>query len=208
MLAGSTIDLGEHELEPVACNYVNIDVRGKVPGSIIVELSVNGDTGQGIVVEACNTDDGSLVTVAGALMRNGSAAALGPLMPGSYVLLLRPIDETWNWSSPSDVSVASGQATRVSIPLTLVGGTFRIRLSNKDKPESAGTILIQSDSVHKRRWISLTPSADGTFQAVLPPDRYSIRYGRSLKQASESKRSYLTWPLAEGPDRIVVVRAD
>jgi hypothetical protein len=215
--AGSEVDLGMLVLSPWEWNERDFDLRDSFPGTIEVALELNRPA-LDCVVEAFAVDANHLWNVSGAVMQRGEEVRIGPVAPGDYAIVVRSLEESWNWISPNNVHVNPGQESMQRCRIDLFEGVLKLRSEGEASHDFPKGVVVRLDSPLEVEKLFLNAEIDGTIRLVLPVGRYSIRcqvpaQGRpagstdannAVPRAAPSAVLFFDWPIAnEGAAEIV-----
>lgn len=197
--------LGKVVLARSALNVHDFDARNVFPGYLRLSLSILGSSCSFAVVELCTVKERYLETACGAVASGTGELSLGPVMPGTYELMVRAVDNGWSWGAPTPIEVKAGTKVSAVEELFLVEGSLRIRLGESSSPIATGYAVIRPESRSPLPRITLSPGVDGGFALLMPAGRYSVSYDTGYRAAAQATRVSFDWPLPASMASTVVI---
>jgi hypothetical protein len=170
---GTPIDLGTLVLSPAEWNEHDFDMHASFPGTIRVALDLNRASPD-CVVTACTFQAGNMSIAAGAVMERDDVR-IGPIAPGDYVIVVRALDATWMWASPTSIHVNAGEESSQRYRIALFDGDVKLRVAGDPASDFSKGVSIRLESMMPLPKFEMYPDAHGNLRLVLPAGHYSIR---------------------------------
>jgi hypothetical protein len=212
MTIGKKVDLGQVVLQPGAENVKDFDITDLLPGTVRVHANVQGETATDLIVELCRIGGSGgntyLVTAAGAPLGRDDSALLGPLVPGDYQVVIRALEQTWQWVAPSPARVVAGREIDFACDVQLVRGEAQLRWEASGEPCTRGSLHVWPDSPGPRSRGILTDSdATGTVHLELPPGRYAVTFrANDDNRSGRFPKTLFEWPLPDSANGAIFVQ--
>ncbi|MBL8862913.1 MAG: carboxypeptidase regulatory-like domain-containing protein [Planctomycetes bacterium] len=192
--SGGSIDLGVVEVLPGQWTEHEFDATASSPGSVEVVASLDGRAAWGHVVELQQDRGTHMTSKAGAVVPPSGRVVLGPLVPGKYILTLRPTQASWVWTRADRVIVTPGSRTRAEVIVTVERGALTL-VDREGRPVAHEEVRIRAVASPPPNGAEFRTDGAGRLRLALPPGRYSL--ARGLASGSTTRVEF-AWP--PGPE--------
>ncbi len=167
---GGHVELGTFELAAGVDTHKEFDLRTAFPGSAAVHVTLNGKPANALIVWFwCNQGDGAV-----GVCDSSGACRVGPMLPGAYRILVRPIDAGWVYVDPRTVTVPSAGALELDAAIVLFDGTFQVKDAASHQPLSSSWINLAPDPNPTGANCTSQTDDDGRVHLSLPAGHWSV----------------------------------
>ncbi len=194
---GQSVDLGTVTLSSDGDTVRDFDIRERFPGTIAVRVRVDGVPAASHVVLI--TEAGEYARTAGAIRLDAQGVGRsGPLLPGNYSFLTRPLDSAWLDRSSARRTLKAAESIALDIDVQLVTGTLRVLDAATNALVASRDISLQYEDEKGGTSAVVRTDAQGEARLQLPLGRYRITAGSVSGWIAPDRSVVIDWTPA-GP---------